>query len=90
MGDAAEKRDDEIIELGMPECDIPPLTERVDAMTVRVKKIATTDDGKLSITLESEGMSDDALANVKDMLVLQQNGAVLLSMEPVQRSLFDG
>lgn len=86
MGEAARKQE-EVIDLG--KTDPKPITARVDDMTVRVKKITTTDDGKLNVTLESEGMSDEALENVKDMLVLQQAGIVKLSMLPVQRDLFD-
>ena len=87
MGLAANTTEEEIIDLG--KTDAKPVTARVDEMTVRVKKITTTDEGKLSIALESEGMTDEALENVKDMLVLQQNGVVKLTMLPVQRDMFD-
>ena len=86
MAEAAEKRE-EVIDLGRTAAK--PVTARVDDMTVRVKKITTTDEGKLSLTLESEGMTDEALDNVKDMLVLQQNGVVRLSMLPAQPDMFD-
>jgi hypothetical protein len=67
------------------------VSERVDALTVRLKKIVTTDEGRLQIIMETEGIADDdALLDVKNMLVLQQTGVVNVSMKPVQRDLFDG
>jgi hypothetical protein len=77
----------EVIDLG--ETEARPITERVDSLIARVKKIVTTDEGKLQILMETEGLSDEALANVKDMLVLQQAGMVAVSMKPLQRELFD-
>lgn len=65
------------------------ITARVDGMTTRIKRIQTTDEGKLQVVLEAEGMDDDALEQVKDMLVLQQSALVKVSMAPVQRDLFD-
>jgi len=77
----------EVIDLG--ETEARPITERVDSLIARVKKIVTTDEGKLQILMETEGLSDESLANVKDMLVLQQAGMVAVSMKPLQRELFD-
>jgi hypothetical protein len=65
-----------------------PVQARVDDLTTKVKKITTTDDGKLQIVLESEGMDNDALAQVKELLVLQQSSLVLVSMQPTQQDLF--
>lgn len=65
------------------------ITARVRDMTTRIKRIQTTDEGKLQVVLEAEGMDDDALEQVKDMLVLQQSALVKVSMAPVQRDLFD-
>ncbi len=61
----------------------------MESLIARVKKIVTTDEGKLQIHMETEGLSDDSLASVKDMLVLQQAGMVAVSMKPLQRELFD-
>lgn len=82
-------QDETIIDLGTPGTDVVPITARVYELTVSVKKIVTTDEGKLQVSLESEAMSEDALAQLKDMLVLQQAGRVLVSMEAAQRDLFD-
>lgn len=65
-----------------------PVDARVDELTTKVKKITTTDEGKLQIVLEAEGMDHEALAQVKELLVLQQSSLVRVSMEPVQRELF--
>jgi len=65
-----------------------PVDARVDELTTKVKKITTTDEGKLQIVLEAEGMDHEALAQVKELLVLQQHSLVLVSMTPVQRELF--
>ena len=68
----------------------PPKAEaRVTGMTTKVKKITTTDDAKLQVVLETEGMDDEALAQIKEMLVLQQSCLVKVSMLPVQRDMFD-
>ena len=68
----------------------PPKVEaRVTGMTTKVKKITTTDDAKLQVVLETEGMDDEALAQIKEMLVLQQSCLVKVSMLPVQRDMFD-
>lgn len=65
------------------------LVERVSDLAARIKRIQTTDEGKLQVVLEAEGLDDAALSQVKDMLVLQQSCPVLVSMLPLQRDLFD-
>ena len=35
---------------------------------MRIKKITTTDEGRLQVVLESEGMDNSAIGQVKDML----------------------
>lgn len=65
-----------------------PIEARVDELTTKVKKITTTDEGKLQIVLEAEGMDHEALAQVKELLVLQQSALVQVSMVPVQRELY--
>jgi len=81
-------REEAMIEIGA-EHQAPPVTARVSGMTMRVKKITATDDGKLQVTLETEGMDDHALAQVEAMLVLQQSCLVNVSMLPTQRDLFE-
>ncbi len=51
-----------------------------------IRKITTTDDGKLQIVLESAGLDSAAIAQVQRMLELQR-GAVLLTLESAQGSL---
>ncbi|WP_456378863.1 hypothetical protein [Thiolapillus sp.] len=71
--------------------DVKIITEKVEELTVRLKKIVTTDEGKLQIVMETEGIADDeALQNIKHMLTLQQTGMIVLSMKAMQRDLFDG
>jgi len=89
MANTAAARSDDILDLKAGDVTAKSISERVNDLTIRIKKIATSDEGKLQISLESEAMSDDALSQVKDMLVLQQNGLVKLTMKPVQRELFD-
>jgi len=58
-------------------------------MTTKVKKITTTDEAKLQVVLETEGMDDEALEQIKSMLILQQSCLVKVSMVPVQQDMFD-
>lgn len=69
--------------------DPATLAASVERLLVRLKKITTTDDGKLALALEAEALDDESLAQVRDMLLLQQAGLVVLSMLPVQRDLFE-
>ena len=79
----------EIIELN-PANQVPvPVTARVHNLLAKIKKITTTDESKLQVVLETEGMDDDAILQVKAMLVLQQVAMVRVTMEPVQQDLFD-
>ena len=79
----------EIIEL-KPANQAPlVVTAKVRNLQVRIKKITTTDESKLQVVLETDGMDDNALAQVKSMLMLQQATPVLVSMDPVQPELFD-
>jgi len=87
MAEAARKEDD-IIDLGKPD-ELIPITARVRDLSARVKRIQTTDEGKLQVVLEAEGMDNEALDQVRELLVLQQACPVLVSMDPVQRDLFD-
>jgi len=79
----------EIIELS-PAKQVPvPVTARVYNLLAKIKKITTTDESKLQVVLETEGMDDDAIMQVKAMLVLQQTAMVRVAMDPVQQDLFD-
>lgn len=71
-----------------PDGQTLPVEARVDELTTKVKKITTTDEGKLQIVLESEGMDQEALDQVKELFTLQQQSLVMVSMTPVQRELF--
>lgn len=71
-----------------PDGQTLPVESRVDELTTKVKKITTTDEGKLQIVLETEGMDNDALAQVKELLVLQQSSLVQVSMQPTQQDIF--
>lgn len=85
---AGHGRDEPVIAIGAERAE-PPATVRVDDITTRIKKITTTDEGKLQVNLETEGMDDNAITQAKDMLSLQQTCLVTVSMAPVQRDLFD-
>ena len=79
----------EIIELN-PAGQAPlVVSARVHNLQARIKKITTTDESRLQVVLETDGMDEHALAQVKAMLVLQQATPVRVSMEPVQPELFD-
>lgn len=80
-------RNDDIIDLGKPD-EAVPITARVTDLNARVKRIQTTDEGKLQVVIETVGLDDDALAQIKEMLVLQQACPVLVNMEAVQPDLF--
>ena len=80
----------EIIELNPANQAPLPVLARVRNLVASIKKITTSDEGKLQVVLESESMDDEALVQVKDMLVLQQASLVRVAMEPVQPGLFDG
>jgi len=46
-------------------------------LPVRVKKITTTDEGKLQITMEGEAMDNEDLEKVRDLLMIQQGDALV-------------
>lgn len=66
-----------------------PVAARVRDLGAKVKRVVTTDEGKLQVVLEAEGMDDEALDQVRELLLLQQACPVLVSMDPMQRDLFD-
>ncbi len=84
-----QHHDHEVIEIGKPGAKGVALAERVHALPARIKKVTVSDDGKLLLALETEGLSDESLASIRDMLVLQQSGPVFVDMSPAQRDLFD-
>lgn len=59
----------------------------VDDLQARVKRIVTTDEGRLQIVLESEALSDEAILQVKNLLQLQQD-TVFVSVRAAQGDLF--
>ena len=86
--DCSRRPEASMIHVGAHEVP-PPIQARVDGLTTKVRKVTTTDEGKLQIVLEAEGMDQEALAQVKELLVLQQSSLVLVAMEPVQQELFE-
>ena len=78
-----------LIHLGAGQDEPQRINVSVNNMTTKVKKITTTDEGKLQVVLETEGMDDSTIGQVKAMLMLQQTCLVQVSMMPVQRDLFD-
>ena len=58
-------------------------------LPARVKKITTTDEGKLQIVLEAESLGDATIPKVQELLWLQQE-LVTASFEAVQGDLFPG
>ena len=59
----------------------------VEDLQARVKRIVTTDDGKLQIVLESEALSEEAIAKTQNLLQLQQD-TVFVSVRAAQQDLF--
>lgn len=78
-----------LIHLGAGQNEPQRINVAVNGMITKVKKITTTDEGKLQVVLETEGMDDDVIGHVKSMLTLQQTCLVQVHMVPVQRDLFD-
>lgn len=82
--------DEEFIDLGQSG-DLVALGS-VESYPMRIRKITTTDEAKTQVVLETEGASEESLAQLKNMLSLQQACPVLVSMEPVlsaQREMFE-
>jgi len=59
----------------------------VEDLAARVRRITTTDEGKLQIVLEGEGLDDPTIAKLRDLLQLQQN-LVLVTIRSAQGDLF--
>jgi hypothetical protein len=59
----------------------------VEDLAAHVRRITTTDEGKLQIVLEGEGIDDPTIAKVRDLLQLQQD-LVLVTIRPAQGDLF--
>jgi hypothetical protein len=59
----------------------------VENLQARVKRIVTTDEGKLQIILESEALSDESIAKTQNLLQLQQD-TVFVSVRAAQQDLF--
>jgi hypothetical protein len=58
----------------------------VSDLPTRVKKIATTDEGKLQIVLEGEVIRPEELEKIRNLFLIQQ-GRVLVDFTPEQREL---
>ena len=59
----------------------------VEDLAAYVRRITTTDEGKLQIVLEGEGLDDPTIAKVRDLLQMQQD-LVLVTVRPAQGDLF--
>jgi len=59
---------------------------QVCGLPTRVKKIATTDEGKLQIVLEGEVIRPDELEKIRDLFLIQQ-GRVFVDFTPEQGDL---
>jgi hypothetical protein len=55
---------------------------------VTIRRITTTDDGRLQLVLEAQSLDAENLAQVQRMLELQR-GTSLLTLESAQGNLFD-
>jgi hypothetical protein len=58
----------------------------VSDLPTRVKKIATTDEGKLHIVLEGEVIRPEELEKIRNLFLIQQ-GRVLVDFTPEQGEL---
>ena len=59
----------------------------VSDLPARVKRIVTTDEGRLQILLESESLSEESIEKTKNLLQLQQD-AVFVTVRAAQQDLF--
>ncbi len=59
---------------------------QVHDLPARVKKIATTDEGKLQIVLEGEVIRQEELYKIRDLFLIQQ-GRVFVDFTPEQGEL---
>jgi hypothetical protein len=62
----------------------------VEDLEARVKRITTSDDGKLQVLIECEYIDERGIEQVKSMLGLQRTEGVLVSMRVKQMDLFGG
>jgi hypothetical protein len=60
----------------------------VEDLAAIVRRVTTTDDGKLKIVLEGEGLDDPTIAKVRDLLQLQRD-LVLVTIRPAQGDLLN-
>lgn len=59
---------------------------KVQDLPARVKKIATTDEGRLQIVLEGEVIRPQELEKIRDLFLIQQ-GRVFVNFTPEQAEL---
>ncbi len=65
-------------------------TGEVEDLEARIKRITTSDDGKLQVLIECEYIDERGIEQVKSMLGLQRTEGVLVSMRVKQLDLFSG
>ena len=83
---------EEVLDLNVPVvgAEVPGGTiGGVERMVVSCRRVVTTDDGRLQVVFEADGMDQSALENVKALFTLQQTCKLFMSLTPVQRDLFD-
>ncbi len=61
-------------------------SHRIEQLAVQVDSIKSTYDGKLTITLSTETLSNETLEKVRDLLLIQQ-GQVFADFEGAQQEL---
>lgn len=66
--------------------NLAPDSGRVRSLPARVKKIATSDEGKLQIVLEGEVIRPEELEKIRDLFLIQQ-GRVFVDFTPEQGDL---
>ena len=75
---------------GVRDADLQPAGValfEVSDLPARVKRIVTTDEGRLQILLESESLSEESIEKTKNLLQLQQD-AVFVTVRAAQQDLF--
>jgi hypothetical protein len=64
-------------------------SDDVTDLEARIKRITTSDDGKLQVLIECEYIDERGIEKVKTMLGLQRTEGVLVSMKVRQMDMFD-
>ena len=61
---------------------------KVEQLPAKIKKMVTTDEGKLQITLEADALDTETIQKIKGLLEMQQ-GLTLIDFTPTQADLFN-